>query len=263
MIPTWTSPGGDVTLYCGNCLAVLPALPAGSVDAVVTDPPYGIAGSSGSINLARGKANYSSGIFADNLDSVRRVFVPAVEMCIALGVPVILTPGSPHAWEYPKPDAIGFLDQPASVGLCSWGRQSCQPVLFYGRDPRLGHRISPIVLRVTSPPSTTEHPCAKPLVVAEWMVDRASLVSQSVLDPFMGSGTTGVACVRTGRRFIGVELDVGYFAIAVRRIEEALRQRDGGLFGPQVPVRMRTADLFPAVQSPDTSKEARHAATDV
>ena len=95
------------------------------------------------------------------------------------------------------------------------------------------------------------------------MVDRASLVSQSVLDPFMGSGTTGVACVRTGRRFIGVELDVGYFAIAVRRIEEALRQRDGGLFGPQVPVRMRTADLFPAVQSPDTSKEARHAATDV
>jgi DNA modification methylase len=59
----------------------------------------------------------------------------------------------------------------------------------------------------------------------EWLVNRASASNALVLDPFMGSGTTGVACLQTGRRFIGIEIDEGYFDIAVRRIEAAAAQQ--------------------------------------
>jgi DNA modification methylase len=59
----------------------------------------------------------------------------------------------------------------------------------------------------------------------EWLVNRASASNALVLDPFMGSGTTGVACLQTGRRFVGIEIDEGYFDIAVRRIEAAAAQQ--------------------------------------
>ncbi len=60
----------------------------------------------------------------------------------------------------------------------------------------------------------------------EWLVSNAAVENATILDPFMGSGTTGVACVKTGRKFIGIELDRGYFDIAVKRIEKALKERD-------------------------------------
>ena len=68
----------------------------------------------------------------------------------------------------------------------------------------------------------------------EWCLDKANVpIGATVLDPFMGSGTTGVACVRTGRRFIGIEIDPTYFAIAQRRIAEA--QLQPALFAPNAP----------------------------
>jgi site-specific DNA-methyltransferase (adenine-specific) len=65
------------------------------------------------------------------------------------------------------------------------------------------------------------------LAAWSWLVDKACKPGGAVLDPFMGSGTTGVACVRLGRRFIGVEIDPAYFAIAVKRVERELELRDG------------------------------------
>jgi site-specific DNA-methyltransferase (adenine-specific)/modification methylase len=67
------------------------------------------------------------------------------------------------------------------------------------------------------------HPTQKPFPVMEWCIERAGKVS-SVLDPFMGSGTTGVACVRLGKSFVGIECERKYFDIACRRIEDAQRQ---------------------------------------
>ena len=75
------------------------------------------------------------------------------------------------------------------------------------------------------------HPCPKPLGFMERLIERATLDGETVLDPFMGSGTTGVACARLGRRFIGVEIEPRYFDIACRRIEDA--QRQGDMFRPQ------------------------------
>ena len=68
------------------------------------------------------------------------------------------------------------------------------------------------------------HPCPKPESFMRWMVGKASLPDETVLDPFMGSGTTGVACMNLGRSFIGIEREPKYFDIACRRIEDAQRQ---------------------------------------
>jgi len=68
------------------------------------------------------------------------------------------------------------------------------------------------------------HITQKPETVMRYCVERASKPGDTILDPFMGSGTTGVACVQTGRNFIGIEIDPGYFEIAQKRIAEARRQ---------------------------------------
>ena len=69
-----------------------------------------------------------------------------------------------------------------------------------------------------------QHPTQKPLNLMRWCIKNYTAASTTILDPFMGSGTTGVACVQLGRRFIGIEIDPGYCAIAQKRIEQALRQ---------------------------------------
>ena len=132
-------------------------------------------------------------------------------------------------WLYPEPDTLGGFFQPAAVGMNRWGFANFNPVLFYGKDPRAGKAVSKTVLTVTEGPSCDEHPCAKPLRPMEWLVDRVSLPGSAILDPSMGSGTTGVACATQGRAFVGIELDPGYFDTACRRIEDA--QRQGSLFG--------------------------------
>ena len=69
-----------------------------------------------------------------------------------------------------------------------------------------------------------DHPCPKPTNVMRWIIERTTFKNDNVFDPFMGSGTTGVACVQTGRNFIGIEIDPTYFAIAEKRIAEAQLQ---------------------------------------
>ena len=84
-------------------------------------------------------------------------------------------------------------------------------------------------LSMTAEALAREHPTQKPVPLMRWCMDRAKVQpGETVLDPFMGSGTTGVACIRTGRKFIGIEIDEGYFQIARKRLENELAQ--GRLF---------------------------------
>ena len=225
--PDWQSGDGAVQLYCGDCLEILPEIPDGSVDAVVTDPPWGLGGSSGTIGKKRAKAVYDNGL-VDDIEAVRQVYVPATRRAIAIAGRGAVTPGQPNAFEYDKPTDIGAIIQPCAAGLGKWGRATWQPVLFYGRDPRLGLTIQPTVFRNTEAPERCGHPCPKPTRVVCWLVDRASLAGEAVLDPFMGSGTTGVACIKLGRKFIGIEIYREYFDIAVRRCEDEFAKE--GLF---------------------------------
>ncbi len=215
----WESPCGRVVLYCGDCLDVLPTI--GNVDALVTDPPYGVNGGSGTIGKASRKTKYE-GSFEDTPEYVKRVCSPAVHHATLMARSAAVTPGPVCVWLYPQPVVIGSLFQPAATGLCKWGRCTTQPVLFYGIDPRAGKTIVPIHYTLTERAEENGHPCPKPIGAVAWMVERVSLPNETVIDLFMGSGTTGVAAVKLGRRFIGIEKEPAYFEIAKRRIMDAL-----------------------------------------
>lgn len=200
-----------VTLYCGDCLEVLPEVEAGSVDAVVTDPVWPgasvpLAGADNPVTLWRNAWN----LFRD----AKRV---AVQMGCDTN-PSAMIAGMGIRWnffrvcwlEYVRPHYKGRLLYTSDVAY------------LFGDAPtsRPGHRVIPGRYMPTEiNGEKTEHPCPRKPQHVTWLVHWWSEPSSCVLDPFMGSGTTGVACVRTGRRFIGIEIDPNYFDIAVRRIE--------------------------------------------
>ena len=213
---------GDATLYLGDCMEVLPTL--GKVDAVVMDPFYGINGGVGGDSKEFGKGAYS-GAFVDSPAEVLRVAVWAVEWSIQNAEAVSVTPGNRCLQLYPQARDIGVFWQPASATHGPWGMVTANPILYYGKDWRAGRGALPSGKQVTEQPEKNGHPCPKPLLAWTWLVDKTAKPGALVLDPFMGSGTTGVCCVTTGRKFIGIELEPAYFDIACRRIEQAYKQR--------------------------------------
>jgi DNA modification methylase len=223
---------GDATLYLGDCLEILPTLP--KVDAVITDPPYGISGAQNTKNADRecGKKN-AYGTFIDSVDYVASVCAPAVRLALEGAKRGVVTPGNACVTMYPRPQSFGCFYQPASIGLQPWGRADAQPILYYGKHPLGGIALpgSKCSYQLTEAPDVNGHPCPKPTRAMVWLVSAASLPGELVLDPFMGSGTTGVACAQLGRKFIGIEIEPKYFDIACRRIEQAYAQ--GKLFDHQ------------------------------
>jgi site-specific DNA-methyltransferase (adenine-specific) len=209
-----------IKLIRGDCLAVLKRLPAGSVDAVVTDPPYGVSFIGKRTKWAASKANVGYRNLTDGPEVVREIAAPAIRECIEKFGRVALFPGVRNAWEYPGPDDIGGVFMPNGAGMGRWGFNCFHPVLFYGKRPHRGP--TPNSIKMTCPTEKIDgHPCPKPLAWMTWLIKKATLPGDTVLDPFMGSGTTGVACVLTGRSFIGIEIDPEYHAIARRRIRAA------------------------------------------
>ena len=209
-----------ITLYCGDCRDVLPLLD--SVDAVITDPPYGLSGSSGTINRARARAIYR-GEWRDDLRAVQEVFAPSIREALSRAKRGAVIPGTPHCFEYPKPDDIAAIIQPASHGMSKWGRATWQPVLLYGRDPRLGLTIQSLTYQSNGQHFPSEHPCPKADDVARWLVARATEPGEIILDPFCGSGTFLRAAKDAARRAIGIEIEPKYCEIAVKRLrQEAL-----------------------------------------
>ena len=190
------------TLHHGDCLDVLRSLPSGSVDAVVTDPPYGVD--------FRGQAWDSS-------------IPPWIAEARRVAQVVIFTTAPTTLWDYPRPDWVGcwYREASNSRSQLRGGFNHWSPIVFYGRpkfpvDSKKLHAIQHAY------PKGFPHPSPKPVALMEWLVSHACGDGMTVLDPFMGSGTTGVACMRTGRKFIGCEIDRGYYDIAKRRIEEAV-----------------------------------------
>ena len=237
---------GDCTLIRGDCLAVLPTLAKGSVDAVVTDPPYGVnLGKHGAANETRpqyqAKRGYDS--YDDTPENFDATVVPAIATAIGMARSGVVFCAGTMMWRLPVPAAVGGVYLPAGNGRCAWGFQNLSHALFYGSCPDLHLGAKHIVLRSTDGSEPSDHPCPKPTRWMVWAVDIASRRNDTILDPFMGSGTTGVACVRTGRKFIGIEIDKGYFDIACRRIERAYA--DMALFQPP-PAKQVQTEMFGA-----------------
>jgi site-specific DNA-methyltransferase (adenine-specific) len=223
---------GDAVLYLGDCLEILPTLP--KVDAVITDPPYGI-GLVTKTSDYRDSAAFDNGeslrattLYEDGAEHVAALLRAAVPLALDRAERGLVFCGPAMLWEYPKPRAMGSVFTLAGAGRCAWGFQCTHPVLYYGKDPFLqdGKGGRPNSYKDDQPNlESIDHPCPKPQKWMRWAVDRASRQAETVLDPFMGSGTTGVACAQLGRKFIGIEIEPKYFDIACERIDNAYRQQ--------------------------------------
>lgn len=242
---------GDATLLLGDCREILPMI--GAVDALITDPPYGV-GFRGSTTKHSAKHGDTYTQFDDTRENVSDIIVPAVTAALSKAKCGIITPGIACMFDYPEPRAVGWIYYPSGANSGPWGFVCGQPIFYYGKDPYLAKQLGrlPNCFASTEAAEQNGHPCPKPIKQMEWLVNRASLAGDTVLDIFAGSGTTGVACARLGSRFIGIEIEERYFSIACRRIEEAYRQRDLFVHAPvaEDPADARLADLFAAVDAP-------------
>lgn len=233
---------GNQRLILGDCLEVMPLLVR--VDAVVTDPPYGV-NYEGS-KTKHGKNGFGYASFLDTPENIKAVCVPAVRMAVGMARSAIVTPGNANAFKYDEPRSIGAIYYPSGANSGPWGFVCSQPLFYYGKDPYLANalgRLPNAFATTEATDRTIQHPCPKPLKTVEWMVARVSLAGETVLDPFMGSGTTLVACQKLGRHGIGIELDPDYFEIACRRVEEAARQPDLLIPETRIPPKQEALDL--------------------
>lgn len=223
--PTWESECGSVKLWRGDCLEVMASW-RGQVDAVVTDPPYGV-GYQGSVTK-HGTNGFSYASFDDTPESIASICVPAVRLAASIAKCAIVTPGIKNAHLYDPPDNQGSIFYPSGANRGPWGFICSQPLFYYGKDPFLarGKGSQPNGFSTTEAADRSiPHPCPKPIGQTTWMVQRVSFEGETIADPFMGSGTTGVAAVRLGRKFYGCEIDPNYFEVAKRRILEEMAKK--------------------------------------
>ena len=202
---------GDATLYLGDCLEIMPTLP--KVDAVITDPPYGVGLDYGE-KVTDGIEESTARIIA-MIDAGKEIAEIVLTTVGRFAIEVALYQQRPPKWRlcWRK----GITSRPCAVGFTDW-----EPIFVYGKGSvhRNAHDL------FTAQPElmgTHGHPCPKSEAWAYWLVSRFS--RGAVLDPFMGSGTTGVACAQLGRKFIGIEIERKYFDIACERIDNAYRQK--------------------------------------
>ncbi len=237
---------GNATLYLGDCREILPRLGDESVDMVWTDPPYGHANHDGDwnarLNAHRGIENQP--ISNDDPESMREVVDFALteasrilrsDCCICCCCCGGGGPRPTFAWIANRMDCGGLqffhsvIWDKVNPGL-GWRYRRQHEMVMVAH--RVGGNLAwseeasaiPNVIRV-SKPRDTAHPNIKPVELVETFIRAHAAQWQTVLDPFMGSGTTGVACANLGRKFLGIEIDRKYFDIACRRIEDAQRQQ--------------------------------------
>jgi DNA modification methylase len=207
---------GRATLYLGDCRDILPTLP--KVDAVVTDPPYGIGASTGV-----GKYGVQKWGGDRDLGWDSEAPLDLIHQLADLGVPAIMWGGNyfnlpahrcPIVWD----KGAGFRSRTFAEVEIAWSNLDLNAKI-YCRDPLAKGDYD-----------GKEHPTQKPIALMKFclgLLPEADLI----LDPFMGSGTTGIAAIQMGRAFIGIEREERYFEAAVRRIREANGDDCGPLFG--------------------------------
>lgn len=215
---------GNATLYLGDCREIIPTLPR--VASIISDPPYGISHDPRPRHVARGDI-YARGAFRTQFDRIHDDNIPFdPAQIIAIGVPTVLWGANNFASKLP--DSEGWLCWYKAGGIKGFHTGECEMAWtnFLGSIRFFSHmwhgfkRQSEVGERVL-------HPTQKPVELMRWCLEVAKW-PPSVLDPFMGSGSMGVACSDHQKDFIGIEIDERHFNTACERIENA--QRQGRMF---------------------------------
>ncbi len=212
-----------ITIYHGDCREVLAAGPSIHADVLITDPPYGVGLTVKRHRWGEQKAASASYDDGDEVADLLREAIP-----VALdrsGDRGMVFSGARNLWAYPPASAVGAVFLTNGSGMSSWGFQCSHQILYYGKDPYLadGRGSMPNGLFDKGfHRETVDHPCPKPISWMTWAIERASREGETVLDPFMGSGTTLVAAKRHGRKAIGIEIEERYCEIAVKRLAQGV-----------------------------------------
>ena len=229
-----------LNLMQGDCLELMKDIEDGSVDLVLTDPPYKTitGGDSNGKNSTRPK-----GMLSGN----RKLFTHQNDIKISDWIPEVYRVLKPNSHCYIFTNALNLKDMLIETekagfklhNLLVWEKNNCTPSQFYMKNceyvlflrkgkakwikdiggSKTVHQFNNII-------GNKAHPTEKPADLLKFYVENSSDEDDIVLDPFMGSGSCGLACVNTNRNFIGIELDEGYFNIAKERIESAVREND-------------------------------------
>lgn len=216
---------GDAVLHLCDCREILPTI--GKVDAVVTDPPYGIGEAAG--------ANKSRSVLARSKDygiaswDDRPIPAELMASVIGAGKWAIVFGGNYYA----LPPATCWLVWDKLNGETDFADCELAWTNLKKAVRRIQYRWHGMIRQNNEPRG--DHPTQKPVGVMQWCIQQLPENVETILDPFAGSGTTGVACAKLGRKFIGIELREDYFDIACRRIEKAYQQRDLFIAPPEQP----------------------------
>jgi len=186
-------------LYLGDCLEVMKSMPDKSVDAVITDPPYGIGIARNPFRQKFEKSDWDD--VPAGVEHISEILRSSSNQVIWGGNYFHLPPTKCFLiWDKKQPENF-------SSSMCEMAWTS------FDKPAKM------FPYRVTS--YAKEHPTQKPLELMLWIIRKYTKEGDTIFDPFMGSGTTGVAAVQLGRNFIGCEINPSYFAIAERRIKQA------------------------------------------
>lgn len=218
--------GADVRLWRGDCRDVLPHLPAGSVGLVLTDPPFGVgleSHSGGECMDGTLRHRVRAAAIAGDDDQTVPLWVVAWADARGLPLCVFGSPYRPYPGEWrnvlvwDKGPAVGGGGDPATC----WKRT--HELVYVRRNGHLRAGRDEAVLRfpVVTGTDFEHHPCQKPVALLRYLIRQLTAPGDLVLDPCMGSGSTGVAALREGRRFVGCEIDPGHYATALRRLTHA------------------------------------------
>lgn len=224
--------GEPVRVVCGDCLDVLRTLPDGCVDAVVTDPPYGInlRDNSQGGRYGRSRPAWENHIAGDE-NTEAGAFV--VEWCRAKKLPTVVfaSPRLPWAGDWSSLlvwDKGGAVGGGGDVRRC-W--KKTWELIQVARTGELRGKRDAAVLRYTALPSLSKiHPAAKPVELMRYLIRQTTDPGDLILDPFAGSGTTGVAAALEGRRCLLVEKEPTYAALCRARVAETMGTGAGSLF---------------------------------
>ena len=208
---------GDARLYLGDCREILPTL--GPLAAIVSDPPYGI----DYMHSGRGKGKHLRRNGTKTICGDATAFDPSL---IIAAAPSVLIFGADHYRER-LPDGGTFIAWDKSCGLGP--ADSFADAEFIWTNERVKRNVirylwkGIITEKAGEDNGSRQHPTQKPIGLMTRCIALLPY-AETICDPFMGSGSTGVAAIRSGRRFIGCEIDAGYFAVACERIENEQRQ---------------------------------------
>jgi DNA modification methylase len=198
-------------VVCGDCLNLIGQLQGNSVDLIVTDPPYGIG------------VDYGPKVI-DTFENWKLLIDQVLPMLVFVSKGAVFIPTSKiegEAYLYTKQPKWRICWYKGSTSVrCALGFKDWETVFVFGKAYGPAHDH----FHIPAPKQKIGHPCPKPIAWAEWFITRFSDAGETILDPFLGSGTTAVAAKKLGRHFLGFEINPEYCQIAEERIAQVEEQ---------------------------------------